>query len=137
MIESLIKKPKFGSVPKPKISQVFLGADMRCAHEGLSIVAKKYHIDTETLPDNHMLVFINSKRTIMKVFVAGNILAHVKRDNISLAAICEIPRAFSYKGTVDYDEALRISLEKHINGNDGNGIRVRAKDGERLSSGRV
>lgn len=110
----LVKKPNFADTNKPKITQVFLGADMRCSHYGLSVLAKSYGIDTEKLPKNHMLVFINRAQTHLKVYVSGNIIAHTKRKKISLDAIKEIPYAFSYHGKVDYDSALKISLEKQL-----------------------
>lgn len=110
----LVKKPSLKEIDRPKITQVFMDVDMRNGHEGLSLLAKKFDIDPRKLPQNHMLVFINRKQTHLKVFVAGNIIAHTKRDRISLDAIREIPRAFAYSGRIDYDEALKNSLEEKL-----------------------
>lgn len=91
-----------------------MDVDMRNGHDGLSRLALKFDIDTKKLPENHMLVFINRRQTHLKVYVAGNIIAHTKRDIISLDAIREIPRAFAYSGRIDYDEALKKSLEERL-----------------------
>lgn len=114
-MSTLVKKPNLKSeLEKPRIQQVFLETDMRCNHVGLSLLAKRYGIDTAALPINNMLVFINRRQTHLKVYVHGNIIAHTKRNRISLDAIKEIPKVFGYKGVIDYDAALGIALEKQL-----------------------
>lgn len=89
-MNALVSRPNFKEVNRPKITQVFLGVDMRNSHDGLSKIAWEFNIDTKKLPQNHMLIFINRKHTHLKVYVHGNIIAHCKRDRISLDAIKEM-----------------------------------------------
>lgn len=97
---------------RPRIVQVFINADLRGQHRTLSALAHGSGIDTDALHEKQFLVFINKKRNMMKCYVAGNTITFTKRDAIDFHAIQYLPQVFGATAKLDYDEALRISLEK-------------------------
>lgn len=98
----------------PYILRVFLNADLRASHRGLTEFAKTKKLDLPNLEKNQFVVFINRSRTMMKCFVHGNTIAFTKRDRIELSVISRLPQAFGYSGELKYDNALREYLEKKL-----------------------
>jgi hypothetical protein len=110
-LEPLSKKiTRTQSGNRPRVLQVFLNADMRGSHNFLIEVASKRGIDLLSLKMGEAVVFINRKKTLMKVFVYGNTFSYTRRDRIDLNALKHIPSAFGANGEFEYDRALKTTL---------------------------
>lgn len=99
-----------------EILRVIFHADLRCSHTGLSLIAKKnFKIDTSELGQGQYLVFINTAKTIVKVYTGGNIIAHYKsrHGQINLKTLSLIPKYFNGP-KFHYDAALSEVIRKEI-----------------------
>lgn len=99
-----------------KILRVFLGADLRCSHDGLNEIAKSNGIEVGTLTPGNFVIFINSKKNMLKLYAANNVIAFLKLKSgtIDLRTIAKIPEAFKASGKIDYDSALKKIIEEHL-----------------------
>lgn len=88
-----------------KIVRVFLDTNMGNGHRGCLKIAKKSKIDLRKLAPGEYAVFINKRRTIVKMFATNEVLAHYKGPKIDLAAVQHLPNYFSH-GQIDVDAAL-------------------------------
>lgn len=93
-----------------RILQVFLNADLRGSHNSLILTGKTYGLQLDKLTENQAVIFINKKKTLMKVYVTGNTFSFTRRERIDLEAIKHLPEAFGATGEFDYDKALEKSL---------------------------
>lgn len=91
----------------------FPNSDMRRGHAGLSEYATKAGKDVTKLQPGQFLLFVNRKKTQLKLYAAGNCVTHYKPETgrVDLRIVSEIPRAFS-GGKFDYSKALRAVLER-------------------------
>lgn len=92
-----------------------MNADLRSGHDGLASLAKQFEIDVRKLLPGEYLVFINSAKNKIKVYAANNVVAYLKLSNggrVDLNSIRYIPQAFTASGQIDYDEALKRSIEE-------------------------
>lgn len=98
------------------ILQVFLNADLRCGHDGLAQLAKKHGMNVAKIESGQFLIFINGQRSKVKIYAASNVIAYLKLDKgrLNMDTIREIPRVFAAKGRMDYDEALKLAVEKSL-----------------------
>lgn len=98
-----------------RMLQIVFNADLRCSHLGLSIVAKRLKLDTSDLKIGEFIVFVNTKKTMIKIFAAGNTVAHFKNNDrpINMKILGMIPRFFNGK-ELKYDEALAEVIKKEI-----------------------
>lgn len=111
------KRVNYRQPTGPRIVQVIFNADLRSQHNGLELMAKTAKVDVNRLPDGAIVCFINSARNKIKFLTANRTLAYYRSpDNrqIDLSALNFINAAFLIKGEVDYDSALRKSLEERI-----------------------
>lgn len=103
-----------------KCVNVFLDVDMRSGHQGLTIYAKKKGVDLRAMNNGHAVVFINRARNKMKCYSYNGVLSYYRSDDvkrpIDLTTIEMFPRAFSPDGSMDYNKALKASLEKQLTG---------------------
>ena len=101
-----------------KILRCLMGADLRCGHEGLKLQIARQKLDLSTLEEGDLVVFINNARDKIKVFASGpNLFAYYrapKGSKIDLKAIQYIPRAFQYRGLIDYEQSLKEMLEREV-----------------------
>lgn len=99
-----------------RVVRCFLNADMRNGHEGLRLVAAKEKIDVDKLAPGEFVVFVNAAKDRLKIYTHSRVLAyqHQKGVRINLKTIAEIPRAFAATGRIDYDKALKTTLEKEL-----------------------
>lgn len=70
-------------------------------------------MDLESLEEGQYVVFINKRKTLMKVYVFGNTFSFTRRERIDLAALQYLPVAFGGKG-FDFDLALKESLSERL-----------------------
>lgn len=96
--------------------QIFLNADLRCSHEGLTIIAKKEKIDVDKLVPGEYVIFINTQKNKVKLYAANQIVAYLRlpRGHIDLRVIQLIPKAFESKGRIDYDQSLKEMLQREL-----------------------
>jgi hypothetical protein len=100
-----------------RILQCFLSADMRCGHDGLKDIAKKSKIDCDKLDDGTYVVFVNSEKNRMKLFAPNHVVAYYKcrpGERLALETIPLILKSFNASGRIDYDKALRETIEKAL-----------------------
>lgn len=99
-----------------KILRFFKDVDLRCSHEGLTIVAKKHHVDPTKLAPGEFLVFANSAQNKLKIYAPGNVLCYVRSPGygrIDMNIVRLIPRFFN--GTeFRYDAAAREMLKTKL-----------------------
>ena len=99
-----------------RIIRFFPNTDMRNGHPGLRQIALKQQIDVSKLSAGEYVLFMNSRRTAVKMFVPGNVIAHLKMPNdsrIDPRVIAHIPRFFNGK-KIDYDQALEEMLRVEL-----------------------
>lgn len=96
--------------------QVFMNADLRCSHDGLSALAKAQNIDVSKLEPGEYVLFINSGKNLLKLYAANNVIAFLKlkTGKIDLKTIRLIPQAFNASGKIDYDKTLREVIEREL-----------------------
>lgn len=100
-----------------KAVEFFLGVNMCAQHNGLKKLAKKYKIDIDTLPSNSACVFISRDRRRIKVYASNGVLSYLRASDyrpFDLSALNEFPKAFNTDGTLNYEKALRLRLEKEF-----------------------
>ena len=98
-----------------RIIRVVFDADLRCSHDGLRLIAKKLHVSTD-LKVGEYIVFINAKKSMLKIFAAGNTIAHFKcPDNrrMNLNVIAMIPTFFNGR-ELEYDKAIEALIKKEF-----------------------
>lgn len=96
-----------------KLLRVFLNVDMRNGHDGLSLIAKDNAIKTSEIESGSYVVFINSQRTKLKMFAAGQVVAYLRMSQgrtINMNVIKELPSVFNGK-QINYDVALKTAVE--------------------------
>lgn len=100
-----------------QVTQLFLGTDMRCGHEGLEKIAKKRGVNVSKIEAGTFIVFINAGKDRLKLYAANNVIAYYKTrkgERLELGTIPLILRAFNSTGRIDYDAALKETIEKHL-----------------------
>lgn len=116
--EKLVKRPLLSRSYSPssqmRILQVFLNADLRGSHNSLIVLGKAHGLDLVNLAQGQAVVFINKRRTLMKIYVTGNSFSFTRRGFIDLEAIKHLPKSFGANEDFDYDRALAISLEERL-----------------------
>jgi hypothetical protein len=99
------------------ILRCFLNVDLRNGHDGLAEIAKQNDIKATEIESGSYIVFINTQRTKLKMFAAGNVIAYLKMpqgDKINMNVIRELPTVFNGK-SINYDKALKSAVEKAMN----------------------
>lgn len=106
-------KPDFTQRVQSRIVRVVMNADLRAAHDGLYQLAKSLNVHISKMKIGEFVVFINRAQNQVKMYAAGNTIAHFKTPDgrkMDLAIIGLIPRFFN--GTkVDYEGALKEHIE--------------------------
>lgn len=99
-----------------KIVRFFPNTDMRNGHAGLEAMAKEHRVSTSNLARGEFLIFLNSAKTVLKLFTAGNIIVHLRMpqgEKIDLGVISLIPTYFN-GNQIRYKEALREKMLKEL-----------------------
>lgn len=95
-----------------KIVYYFPNSDLRCSHDGLTIVAKREGKDPKTLNPGEFMVFVNTRKNMLKIFAARNVIAHYRQNGaIDLRILQHLPEVFN-GGGFNYSAALRKVLER-------------------------
>lgn len=114
-MDKLVKTPKAESgSSKPRIAQCFLNADLRGSHNSLRLMANDNGLDLDEIGSNQFVVFVNKKRTLMKVWAGFGTFSFTRRERIDLNAIKYLPRVFGATGDLNYDSALEQSLRDRL-----------------------
>lgn len=99
---------------KPRVIRIFQDADLRGNHKSLSMLASENGIETNGVNPGEFVVFINRKKTMVKVFTGHNTIAfHKNPDEHRLAPECLrfIPEAFGADGSLEMSKAIKKALE--------------------------
>lgn len=99
-----------------RIVRVIFDADLRCSHDGLRATAKKLSVSVDDLNMGEYVVFINSKKNMLKLYASGNTIAHFKTPDhrkMNLKVIAQIPKYFNGR-ELKYDDALKAVIEKEF-----------------------
>lgn len=101
---------------KQRVIRCFLASDMRNGHLGLASLAKEAGVNVDKLEPGEYVAFVNSARDRLKVYAHNNVVAYFykKGTAIDLRAIAGIPQAFGGSGKMDYDAALKKTLEREL-----------------------
>lgn len=99
-----------------RIVQVIYNVDFRQQHDGLRKVAMAAGVTLKKLTDGAIICFINTQRNKIKFLAPNGTLAYYKSPSgrVDLAALNFVNHAFLIRGDVDYDIALRKSLEERL-----------------------
>lgn len=100
---------------KQGILRVFINADLRAGHDGLSQLAKENGIKTSEIEPGSFLVFINTGKNKLKVYASNQVIAYLKLPNgkINMNTIRELPKVFNGR-SINYSEALKMAVEKQM-----------------------
>lgn len=106
------------------ILRVFINADLRAGHDGLSKLAKDNGLNTQQIEPGSFLVFINTAKDKLKVYASNQVIAYLRlpKGKINMNTIRELPRVFN-GSRINYSEALKIAVEKQM-AEKGRAIRV-------------
>lgn len=101
---------------KEYVIKFFPESDLRSGHAGLSAKARENGISTEKMKPGEFLIFVNRARSQLKMYAAGQTIAHVKapkNNMIDYRVVKYVPRFFN--GTqINFKEAQKAALkEKH------------------------
>jgi hypothetical protein len=100
-----------------RVLRIVFNSDLRSAHDGLTKLAKSLKIPNPAeLEIGTFLVFVNRKRNALKIFAAGNTVAHFKMPDgriMNVKILGLIPRFFNGK-ELKYDEALKELITKEF-----------------------
>lgn len=99
-----------------RLIRVVFDADLRCSHEGLTAIAKNLKLKLDELELGEFVAFINSKKTMIKLYAAGNTIAHFKTPDgrqLNLKVLALIPKFFNGR-ELKYDDALKEVITKEI-----------------------
>lgn len=99
-----------------RILRVVFNTDLRNSHDGLEALAKDLKVKVSELSPGQFIVFMNTRKTAVKIYAAGNTIAHFRMPGgkkLNLKTIVMIPKYFS-GGEFKYDQALKEVIEKEI-----------------------
>lgn len=99
-----------------KIIRVVFNTDLRNSHDGLTIIAKELKVNTNDLKPGQFVVFVNTAKTAIKIYAAGNTVVHFRPPGgkkLNLKTIAMIPSYFN-GGEFKYDKALKDVIEREI-----------------------
>lgn len=99
-----------------KVKRVFINVNMRSQHDGLTELAKQNGIHPEKLSTGEYLVFVNTRRTAVKLMTKEKVIAHYKSPQghvIDLNVIKHIPNAFDGK-EINYSKALELAIDQKL-----------------------
>jgi hypothetical protein len=105
----------------PHLLHIFWDVDFRNGHDGLNQIAKEKKIQIRNMPHGEMVLFVNSKRNMIKVLAStgeensNGVVAFYKcpRGRINEYSLQFIAQAFR-GGEIRYDEALKRGLLKQL-----------------------
>ena len=98
------------------LTHCFLNTDLRCQHDGLTLIAKKRRVDVMELPTGEHVIFINTNQNKMKMFSPGGVLSYLrlKTGKIDLNTLAKIPQSFGEGIEVAYSRSLRKVLREKL-----------------------
>lgn len=101
-----------------KIVHIFLGADLRGAHNYFRILSASSGHNVNELKTGEAIIAINKAKDKLKAYSYNGALTYIRFDDkkrgIDLNAIDELARAFRPDGTLDYTKALKESFSKRL-----------------------
>jgi hypothetical protein len=114
-IEALEQKANSGLTTNRMLDIIF-NTDLRCGHTGLTLLAKNLKVKPDNLRAGEYIVFVNRKKSALKIFASGNVVAHFKmpgEQQMNVKVFSLIPRFFNGK-ELNYSGALSEVIRKEI-----------------------
>jgi len=101
-----------------RVAQVFINTDMRTWHKGLAKLCATHGINVDDLTPGQVVVFINNKRTKLKMYCANKIVAYLNngQERLTFEQLSAIPEAFRGPGAYDLGQALRTEIYNLLEG---------------------
>ncbi len=96
-----------------RLLHFFPGADLRCSHDGLKLLAKKKKVDLSNMKMGDCVIFMNNAGTKLKMFASGTkCLMFVSNDGRKIApeTIQFLPQ-YVQGGELNYRGALKEAIE--------------------------
>ncbi len=96
-----------------RLMNFFFDSDLRSGHTGLTKVAKKNRINTDSLQPGEFVIFINKALSAFKLYGSNNTLVYYRspRGRIDLNTIQFLPQVFN-AGQLNYSKALELAFHK-------------------------
>lgn len=110
------QKPVFKRTTENRIIGALQNIDMRFGHNGLGYVIQKTGLNPENIPRGNWFLFVNSARTMMKMYGHQGVMVSYqsKSGRLDLNAFRYITEAFNEEGGFDFDRALKKSIEERL-----------------------
>lgn len=98
-----------------RVIRYFPDTHLGNGHTGLAKIAQKNGINVRDLEWGEFVIFTNIKRTALKLFSQGHLVAHLKlpAGKLDIRTISLIPRYFN-GGQINYDGAIEEVIRKEF-----------------------
>lgn len=98
-----------------RLLRIVFNSDLRSGHNGLTAVAKKLDLDMSTLKPGEFVAFVNMKKTMLKIYAAGQVIVHCKppKGQLNLNTLKLIPKYFN-GGEFEYTKALSEIIKREL-----------------------
>lgn len=98
-----------------RVTHFFVGADLRCQHDGLALLAAKKGVSVSKLKEGNHVIFVNNSKNKIKMYSPGGVLSYMKSDRrLDLQAVGRIPQTFGKSIELKYKGALKSRIEKTL-----------------------
>lgn len=110
--------PDFAKAKKAnRLVRVIFNADLRSGHRGLTDACKKVGLNPRDLEVGEYIIFVNTKKTMLKAFASGeSVVAHFRMPGhrtINVKVLRYLPRFFN-GGELRYGAALDELVKKEV-----------------------
>lgn len=108
--------PEVTKSTENKVLRIVFNADLRSSHDGLTKVAKTFKLNPAELEVGEFLVFVNRKKSAVKIFAANYTVAHFRMPDgrmMNPKVLALIPKFFNGR-ELKYDEALKEVINKEF-----------------------
>lgn len=99
-----------------RIVRYFSDVHLGNGHDGLKALAKKHDIDVDKLEWGQFVIFTNRSQTALKMYSAGQLIAHLRLPQgmrLNPRVISLIPRYFS-GSRINYEGAIAEVIRKEF-----------------------
>lgn len=118
--ERVLYNKKLEAIPKRglgnRVIRYFPDTHLGNGHDGLAKIAEKNGINVKDLAWGEFVIFTNRKKTALKLYSQGNLVAHLRmpgEQRMDLRVISLIPRFFN-GSSINYSAAIGEVLRKEL-----------------------
>jgi hypothetical protein len=109
-------QPDFRAAKENRLIRAVFNTDLRNSHDGLYKIAKDLKVNIDNLSVGEFIVFVNKKRSALKLYAAGNTIAHFRMPGdrvMNMKVLAVIPKFFNGK-ELKYTDALAEVIRKEF-----------------------